>query len=220
MVVDCDNKALSAVNDAGFNEIGAVGFYLDNDVRCLDVELLGVGDVAGKKWEVLFSCALCVVLVKVSKSFLRYAAVLKELLNIFFAKLKWLRIIHVVFDHLIKIVMNVLHDVVISILTDSILNNRIKDIFLLRRRNRSSSAKHCLDKLRLKVIRLLGEIEHVVDVHISFYKCREKKSLRRSLYYPVAVPVFNNIFCLVIAKSCLGKLDRANAAEDVVVDLV
>ena len=122
--------------------------------------------------------------------------------------------------HLIEIVVDILHDVIVSIITYGILHNRIEDVLLLRRRNRSPSAKHGLNKFRLKILWLFSEVKHIVDICISLYKCREKKSLNRSFYNPVSVPLLDDIFRLIVSKPCLGELDRANTAENVVIDVV
>ena len=49
---------------------------------------------------------------------------------------------------------------------------------------------------------------------------REKKSLCGSLYYPVPEPVLYAVFRLVVSKSRLGELDRADTAQRVVIDVL
>ena len=59
-----------------------------------------------------------------------------------------------------------------------------------------------------------------MNIAAAVIKCRKQESGHRSLYPPVPRALFNCVGRFIIRKTGLGKLYRADAAEDMVVDLL
>lgn len=77
-----------------------------------------------------------------------------------------------------------------------------------------------VNELGVKLLRILGEIQDAVDIAAAVVEGREQESSHRSLYPPVPGALLDGVGRLIVGETGLGKLYRADAAEDVVVDFL
>ena len=106
MIVDRDYQAAASVDLTGLYEIRAFRVDLDDDIRRLDLEGLGVGNVGGKE-SFLFADHFFKFLVKGFHLFLGHAAFFKQPLYIRLGEFQWFRRFFGFFQHLEDIVMDV-----------------------------------------------------------------------------------------------------------------
>jgi len=112
------------------------------------------------------------------------------------------------------------YHIVITVIAQSLSHDLLEYIFLLARCYRKRSAKDVTYEAVVKLLRLFGVVQNVVDIRAPVDKCREQEAYVRHVDHPVADSVVECAFNVEVAESRLGQVDVANGAHDIVIHLV
>ena len=100
--------------------------------------------------------------------------------------------------------MQIFHHLVIARCSERLLHQSMERFFLFLGRNWKCTAEQIVGKIDIDFIRIFSIIKQAVDVSIAVVECREKKTVCRCLYDPVAVTVLNTVIFRIVAEPGLG----------------
>ena len=142
-----DDKALTTVDDARLDQVGALGLYLDDHVRRLDLKALCLHHVAHEQLCILTGGFL-IVLLEVGELFIRDAAVRQDGLYFILVQDQGLRIFLelMFFDHFGQLLVNVLYDLQITGVLQSLLNDGVEGLLLASCREGQGTAENGVHK--------------------------------------------------------------------------
>ena len=116
--------------------------------------------------------------------------------------------------------MNIHNGVISTILAKSLFNKCIKRIALSTGRKGCCTSKHFVDESAAELLGIFAVVQKSVNIRATVIKYREKEAQIRHFYNPVTNAVFNIIGFSIVTESCFREIDRTDAAENVVVDLI
>ena len=192
---------------------------MDHNVRGFNLEFSGVGDVGGYQGR-FFSCSQFILFIKVLKLVVFHAAFFKEAFHFGFSENNWFRFILLGFDEIVKFLVDLKDCVICAVITKGFFYQGVEGVTLVSGRKRCGAAKNFIHHCGAEFFSIFCVVEHTVNICTAVIELWEKKSPVRHFYQPVADTVFDIVGLCVIVKACLGELYRADAAEDVVVDLI
>ena len=106
------------------------------------------------------------------------------------------------------------------VLAERIFDHAFKRLPVLCRGALGHAAEHVLDKLRVRAFAGLDVVHHCVDVAAAVTERRIDKAEVGQADHPVAHARADAVFVLAVAERRLGEIDRADRAQDVLVDLL
>ncbi len=214
-----DHQAFAAVDDTGFYQVCTVRCYVDHNVRGFDLEFSGVGDV-GCHQGGFFACGKFVLFIEVLEFFVFYAAFFEEAFDLGFGEDYWFWLIFLGFDKVVEFFVDLKNGVVGAVIAKGFFYQCIKGVALGCCGQWCGAAEDFFHHGGAEVFGVFCVVEEAVDVGAAVVELWEEEAPVGHFYQPVADAVFDVVGLCVVVQACLGEFDRADAAEDVVVDLI
>ena len=192
---------------------------MDHNIRCLDLCTACIGDIGGHKGSV-FSCNCLVRLVKCFKLFIFHTTFFEETFYFRPGQNSRIRRILLSFHPFVELFVDVHNGIVGTVISESFFYESIKRISLPACGERGCTAEHFIYESAAKLLGIFGIIQKSVNICTAVVEYREKETKIRHLHDPVTDTVLDIICLCIVAQPCLGKVDRTDAAEDMVVDLI
>ena len=116
--------------------------------------------------------------------------------------------------------MDITDDLIIPVLPQRILDEKLERLLLGICRHRAPCAQHLVDQLRLEILGFLRIIQDSVKVRIPVIERREQESLVRRFHDPVADPVLHPVILRIVGQPRLGKRHRADTAHQIFIHII
>ena len=99
-------------------------------------------------------------------------------------------------------------------------NQEVKGFLLVLSCHGHSAAGEGFDEAFVEIFRIFGVVEEAVDICAAVIERGEKEASVGHFHQPVSGTVAEAVLLVIIGKTSLGKLDRADRTENVVVNLI
>ena len=192
---------------------------MDHDIRSFDLEFSGVGDV-GSYQRRFFPGGKLVLFVKILKLVVLHTAFFKETLYFGLGENNWFRFVFLGFNEIVELFVDLKNCIVGTVIAKGFFYQSIEGVTLGCCGQWCGAAEDFFHHGGAEIFGVFGVVEEPVDVGAAVVELREKESPVRHFHQPVTDTVFDIVGLCVVVQACLGELDRADAAEDMVVDLI
>ncbi len=114
-----------------------------------------------------------------------------------------------------------IHDSIVgTVLAKGFFYKCVERIALAAGRKWSGTAKHFIYESTSELFGIFSVIKKTVNIRATVIKYREQESQIWHFYDPVTDTVFDVVGFCVVAQAGFGKIDRTDAAEDMVIDFI
>ena len=153
------------------------------------------------------------VFLEIFKLFFFNTTFFQQILHLSFIKHNRCRtFLLLLFYNLLKIFMNILHNLKVSLFTKCLINKWCKCFLLLLCRKRNRTVKQAVDKPVLKLTDIFSIEKCHILICTSLIKCREQKSHIRYIYHMILLLIVEIIVLLIIPKPRLRKIHMTYTA--------
>lgn len=192
---------------------------MDDDIRGFDLGPAGVGNVGYHQGCILTGGGF-VALVESFHFFFFDTAFLEETFHFWFGENSGFRRILLCFNPFVQFFVDIHDGIVSTVLAQSFFYKGIKRIPLASGRQRCIAAKQFIYESTAELFCVLGVVEKSVDICTAVIKYREQESKIRHFYDPVTDAVLDIVGFCIVAETCFGKVYRADAAQNMIIDLI
>ena len=161
----------------------------------------------------MFSSSHLKMFLEILKFFFLNATFLKQILHLIFIKHNRCRtLLLLLFYNLLKIRVNILHNLKVGFFSNCLTYKRCKCFLLLLSRKRSNTIKQTINKSVLKLAYIFSIKHRHILICTSLIKCRKQKSYIRHINHMILLLIMEIIILLIIAKPRLRKINMTYTA--------